>query len=114
MSDFIAAVDVHHGRNLRYVEPVDARKEGGEIAFSGSRPGHAVDLDTIAGRQDRRLVEQSVGRIGEPVKRCPDLGVRERESLADLDPGGRMVDPERDERRSRWSHRRAGYGVAAC
>jgi hypothetical protein len=26
-----------------------------------------VDPDAIAGRQDRRLVEQSIGRIGEPL-----------------------------------------------
>src|SRR5215471_2093398 len=91
MSHLIVAVHVQRVRDLRCVEPVAEREQGTEPVFVGTISSNAVDLDAITRREDRRLVEQSIGRIDEPHKCSRDLSVRKRDPLAQLDGGSRVI-----------------------
>ena len=97
MRHLIIAADVERVRDLRCIESPGYREERGEPVLIGSPPRRAVELDPIARRQNRRLLEQWVGRIGESLERLRDLGVAKRQWLAELDPRGGVVDPDHDE-----------------
>ena len=74
---------------------------GKTIVFARSHV-HAVHLDAVTGRQDRRLLERRYTRVGETRERCRHLRWGERQALAQLNLSSRVVEPDRDQLHPVW------------